>query len=89
MVSGSAAGTVLGRMARTWQQQRSQVRRYPWIPLTIVVIMAICALFAGLISPHDPRGRDETSKSGLRSPGWRLSRTGITHWAPTVLGVTF
>jgi peptide/nickel transport system permease protein len=62
MVSGSAVGTVFGRMARTWQQQRSQVRRYPWIPLIIVVVMAICALFADIISPHDPRGRDETLK---------------------------
>ena len=36
--------------------------RLPLIPITVLSILLVCAAFAPLIAPHDPRGRDE----GLR-----------------------
>ena len=32
----------------------TQRGRLPWIPLTVMSVLLICALFAPLISPHDP-----------------------------------
>ena len=58
MVSVSAVGTAINQVSRTWRQ-RQRARRYPWIPLTVVFILAVCAVFADVISPHDPRGLDE------------------------------
>jgi len=60
MASVSAVGTAVGRVARTWR--RWQVRRYPWIPIIVVATLAVCAIFADVISPHDPRGKDESIK---------------------------
>jgi peptide/nickel transport system permease protein len=61
MVSANAVGSAIGRVARTWREQR-RARRYPWIPIFVVVILLICAVFADIISPHDPRGKDESIK---------------------------
>lgn len=33
--------------------------RLPLIPITVLSILLVCAAFAPLIAPHDPRGRDE------------------------------
>lgn len=59
MATISAVGAAVGRAARTWRG-RGRVSRYPWIPIFVVAILAICAVFADVIAPHDPRGKDET-----------------------------
>ena len=61
MVSANAVGSAIGRVRRTWREQR-RARRYPWIPIIVVAMLIVCAAFADLISPHDPRGKDEPIK---------------------------
>ena len=34
--------------------RRSKQARLPWIPLTIMVVLLVCAVFAPLLAPHDP-----------------------------------
>ena len=58
MVLASQADTAVGRSARIWRW-RPGARRYPWIPIFVVLTLVLCALFANLLSPHDPRGKDE------------------------------
>src|ERR687892_754655 len=33
---------------------RARKLRLPWIPLTVVVVLLICSIFAPLLTPHDP-----------------------------------
>jgi peptide/nickel transport system permease protein len=61
MVSINAVGTTINQAARTWRQRR-RARQLPWMPLLVVFILAVCAISADLISPHHPRGMDETSR---------------------------
>jgi peptide/nickel transport system permease protein len=61
MASISTVGTAIAQTARTWRQRRL-TRRLPWMPLLVVFILAVCAVFADLISPHHPRGMDETTR---------------------------
>ena len=61
MVLASQADTAVGRSARIWRW-RPGIRRYPWIPIFVVLMLVVCALFANLLSPHDPRGKDESIK---------------------------
>ena len=46
--------------------QRVKDARLPWLPLAILLIIVFCAIFANLISPHDPRKNDVRNK--LQSP---------------------
>ena len=39
--------------------------RLPWIPITIIVVLAVMAIFAPLLAPHDPR---ETNLINSRTP---------------------
>ena len=50
-----AAETRIGRLKRVGRR----VRRLPLLPIVELSILLICAVFAPLIAPHDPRGRDE------------------------------
>ena len=34
--------------------RRARQARLPWIPLSIVVLLLVCAIFAPLLAPHDP-----------------------------------
>ncbi len=43
-------------------QQRLREARLPWIPISILLIIAFCAIFANLISPFDPRDNDVRNK---------------------------
>ncbi len=61
MASVSPVANAVGRSARFWRQSLS-FRRYPWIPIAVVVLLALCAVLADVISPHDPRGKDESIK---------------------------
>ena len=58
MALATATNTSMGRVALLWRR-RSGVRRLPLIPIVVVVLLAVCAIFADLLSPHDPRGKDE------------------------------
>ena len=45
--------------ARAWvAQKRVRALRLPWIPIFILVVLAICAIFAPLIAPYDPKEID-------------------------------
>ena len=61
MASIVEANAGFARMARIWIR-RMRGRKYPWIPISVVLILAVCAIFANIISPHDPRGKDESIK---------------------------
>ena len=39
-------------VARVWQKSREL--RLPWIPIVVLVLLIVSAVFAPLISPHDP-----------------------------------
>jgi len=56
-----AAGSALGRVSRLWRRP-GRIRRIPVVPLSIVALLLVCAIFANIISPHDPRGADETQR---------------------------
>ena len=32
--------------------------KLPWIPLTVLIVLAICAVFAPLLAPYDPKDPD-------------------------------
>ena len=51
----ASTGTVISRGA-WWARayQRTKSLKLPWIPVTIVVILLICAVFSPLLAPHDP-----------------------------------
>ena len=59
--TASAVGTALGRVSRLWRRPRRGTR-IPFIPLAIVGVLLFCAAFADLVSPHHPRGADETQR---------------------------
>ena len=54
--------TTLGERAKPSVQQRLREARLPWIPISILLIIAFCAIFANLISPFDPRDNDVRNK---------------------------
>ena len=43
-------------------RQRIREARLPWVPLAILSVILFCAIFANLISPHDPRENDVRNK---------------------------
>ena len=43
-------------------RQRIREARLPWVPLAILSVILFCAIFANLISPHDPRANDVRNK---------------------------
>ena len=44
------------RTARLWRAQREL--RLPWIPIFVLVLLLVCAVFAPWIAPHDPTDKD-------------------------------
>ena len=45
--------------ARLWEgQRRIRALKLPWIPIIVLAVLIICAIFAPLIAPHDPREID-------------------------------
>ncbi len=56
------AALVLGERAKPSVQQRLREARLPWIPISILLVIAFCAIFANLISPFDPRDNDVRNK---------------------------
>jgi ABC-type dipeptide/oligopeptide/nickel transport system permease subunit len=45
--------------ARLWEtQRRVRALKLPWIPITVLAVLIISAVFAPLIAPHDPREID-------------------------------
>ena len=45
--------------ARLWDgQRRIRALKLPWIPIIVLAVLIICAIFAPLIAPHDPREID-------------------------------
>ncbi len=60
--AANTVGTALGRVYRRWRRPGARGTRIPYVPLAIVGLLLFCAVFANLISPHDPRGADETQR---------------------------
>ena len=56
------AALVLEGRAKASVQQRLREARLPWIPISILLVIAFCAIFANLISPYDPRDNDVLNK---------------------------
>ena len=56
------AALVLEGRAKASVQQRLREARLPWIPISILLVIAFCAIFANLISPYDPRDNDVRNK---------------------------
>ena len=56
------AALVLEERAKPSVQQRLREARLPWIPISILLVIAFCAIFANLISPFDPRDNDVRNK---------------------------
>ncbi len=50
------------RAPASWRQ-RIRDARLPWIPITILLVIVFCAIFANLISPYDPRENDVRNKT--------------------------
>ena len=50
------------RAPASWRQ-RIKDARLPWIPITILLVIVFCAIFANLISPYDPRENDVRNKT--------------------------
>ena len=46
----TAARVVPSRSVRRW----IRTQKLPWIPLTVLMVLLICAIFAPLLAPHDP-----------------------------------
>ena len=61
-VTASRIGTLLSLPGRIRRM------RLPWIPLTIVVVLLVCSVFAPLLTPHDP---GEVSILDSRTPPWQ------------------
>ena len=55
----SSLSVATGRIDRLLGVTRAAGRaRLPWIPITIVVTLLVCAAFAPLLAPHDPTSKD-------------------------------
>ena len=52
--------------ARVGWSQRVKEARLPWVPIAILLVILFCAIFANLVSPHDPRKNDVRNK--LQAP---------------------
>ena len=61
MAAENAALLLEGR-AKLSVQQRLREARLPWVPISILLIIAFCAIFANLIAPYDPRDNDVRNK---------------------------
>lgn len=48
--------TRVGRL-QVWKRRVAQAKP-PWIPLFVLTVMLICAVFAPFLAPHDPRDKD-------------------------------
>ena len=47
--------TIAISRGRLWRLQRqARQKRLPWIPIVVMGVMLICAIFAPLLAPHDP-----------------------------------
>ncbi len=57
---------VIDNRAPTGWMQRVRDARLPWVPIAILLVIIFCAIFANLVSPHDPRKNDVRNK--LQAP---------------------
>ena len=71
MATATVNETIATPAVRLWRfGGRVRRARLPWIPIIILTVILICAAFAELIAPHDPRGidiRDKTIAPGETS----------------------
>ena len=66
----TALGNAAIGVARLWRLS-GQVRaaNLPWIPITVLTVMVVCAVFAPLLAPHDPESFNlEIDEAGI-APG--------------------
>ena len=60
--------------------------RVPWIPIAIITVMVVMALFAPLLAPYSPI--DQTLRDKLLPPFWMRAAATSTCSAPTRSGAT-
>ncbi len=65
MAAETPALVIDDRAPTSWLQ-RVRDARLPWIPISILLVIVFCAIFANLISPHDPRENNVRNK--LQAP---------------------
>ena len=55
-------GTILAgpsRAARLWEtQKRVRALKLPWLPIIVLTVLIVCAVFAPWLAPHDPQDLD-------------------------------
>ena len=68
MASLSASESGMSRILRLPGKARQA--RLPWIPLTIMTVLLICAVFAPLLAPHDPTDPDVVNKKLAPGEDW-------------------
>ncbi len=52
LAPGGAPAAPTGAVARTFQKAREA--KLPWIPIVVLVLLLVSAIFAPLLAPHDP-----------------------------------
>ena len=87
-INPSGTGTLkllLRPLSRSW----NFVRRWPVIPVFVLVVLAVFAIFSPLIAPHEPN--DQNLRSSLAKPFWYTEyyendRVGSKIKEPHILG---
>ena len=65
----SVIGTSVARLGRL--QGQAKRLRLPWIPVTVLIVLVVCAAFAPLLAPHNPT--DINIPDAKMSPGETLT----------------
>ena len=75
--------------AMVWPRREAAPRRtarVPWIPIVIISVIVIMALFAPLLAPYSPI--DQTLRDKLLPPAWMRAARTSTSSAPTPSAAT-
>ena len=67
--------TVINNIAvsggRLWElQKQARQQRLPWIPIAVLLVVFICAAFAPLLAPHDPKSLDILERNIAPAQSW-------------------
>lgn len=62
MSTVSEVSLAAGQSAIRWKGRRAWIKKLPWVSLSVVIVLGVCAIFANVISPHHPLGKDEATR---------------------------